>query len=100
MGDDVISAGTAIREAKGILDNAGAILSGVVVALDRQERTGKDEELSELSAVQSVRSEFDVPVTSIVGLRELLAYLLEKDASDLRAHALAVQTYKEKYGAR
>jgi orotidine 5'-phosphate decarboxylase subfamily 2 len=96
--DDVISAGTAIREAKSILDGAGAILAGVVIALDRQERTGKDDELSSLSAVQSVCSEFSVPVASIVGLGELLAYLVEKDASDLRAHADAVQKYKAKYG--
>merc|ERR1712087_593008 len=44
--DDVISAGTAIRESKVILDAGGAVLAGVVVALDRQERTGKDGELS------------------------------------------------------
>jgi len=98
--DDVISAGTAIREAKGILDAAGAILAGVVVALDRQERTGKDDELSTHSAVQAVRSEFGVAVTSIVGLDELLAYLIEKDASDLREHADAVRMYKERYGAQ
>merc|ERR1712139_718669 len=73
--DDVISAGTAIREAKSILDAAGATLAGVVIALDRQERTGKDEELSELSAVQSVQAEFGVPVRSIIGLDGLLAYL-------------------------
>jgi orotate phosphoribosyltransferase len=97
--DDVISAGTAIREAKGILDAAGAILAGVVVALDREERTGKDDDLSTQSAVQSVCSEFSVPVMSIVGLAELLAYLVEKDASDLRTHADAVRMYKDKYGA-
>merc|ERR1712139_197090 len=73
--DDVISAGTAIREAKSILDAAGAKLAGVVIALDRQERTGKDGELSELSAVQSVQAEFGVPVRSIIGLDGLLAYL-------------------------
>merc|ERR1712060_772677 len=44
--DDVISAGTAIRESKSILDAAGATLAGVIVALDRQERTGADAELS------------------------------------------------------
>merc|ERR550532_291736 len=60
--DDVITAGVAIREAKAILDSAGATLVGVVVAIDRQERTGKDGELSELSAVQSVQAEFGVPV--------------------------------------
>merc|ERR1719223_560787 len=50
--DDVISAGTAVREAKTILDGAKGILVGVVVALDRQEKSGKDGELSELSAIQ------------------------------------------------
>merc|ERR1719265_1722680 len=81
--DDVISAGTAIREAKAILDSAGAVLAGVVVALDRQERTGKDGELSELSAVQSVQAEFGVPVLSIVGLDGLLAYLEGKGGGGL-----------------
>lgn len=98
--DDVISAGTAIREAKAILDSAGATLAGVVVALDRQERTGKDGELSELSAVQSVQAEFGVPVLSIVGLDGLLAYLEGKGANALAEHTEAVRSYREQYGVK
>lgn len=96
--DDVISAGTAIREAKDILDAAGAVLIGVVVALDRQERTGKDGELSHLSAIESVQAEFSVSVLSIVGLGELLAYLEGTDGTELSSHVEAVKAYREKYG--
>merc|ERR1712139_366373 len=97
--DDVISAGTAIREAKNILDAAGATLAGVVVALDRQERTGKDDALSELSAIQSVRVEFGVPVHGIVCLDDLLAFLDEQGGGHgLGEYAEAVQTYRQRYG--
>mmetsp|Transcript_52489 Transcript_52489/g.96707 ORF Transcript_52489/g.96707 Transcript_52489/m.96707 type:complete len:551 (-) Transcript_52489:95-1747(-) len=98
--DDVISAGTAIREAKGILDSAGAFLAGVVVALDRQERTGKDGELSELSAVQSVQKEFGVPVLSIVGLDGLLDYLEGKGEVNLAEYTEAVRSYRQQYGTK
>lgn len=98
--DDVISAGTAIREAKGILDAAGASLAGVVVALDRQERTGKDGELSELSAVQSVQVEFGVPVLSIVGLDELLTYLETVESERFTEHVGAVRAYRHQYGVQ
>merc|ERR1712187_375719 len=96
--DDVISAGTAIREAKSILDGASATLVGVVIALDRQERTGKDGELSQLSAVQSVQEEFGVQVCSIVGLSDLLTYLKEQSDPSIAEYANAVRAYREKYG--
>jgi len=96
--DDVISAGTAIREAKAILDSAGATLAGVIIALDRQERTGKDGELSELSAVQSVQAEFGVPVRSIIGLDALLAYLDSQSADAQTPQADAVRRYRSQYG--
>lgn len=97
--DDVISAGTAIREAKAILDKANATLSGVVVAVDRQERTGKDDALSELSAIQSVRAEFGVSVVGIVCLDDLLTYLHEQGAGHgIGEYAEAVQAYRQKYG--
>jgi uridine monophosphate synthetase len=97
--DDVISAGTAVREAKAILDSAKAELAGVVVALDRQEKTGKDGELSEISAIQSVQEEFGVPVHSIVGLDGLLSYLETLGgAHGLAEHADAVRAYRKRYG--
>eukprot|EP00929_Paragymnodinium_shiwhaense_P013307 TRINITY_DN121177_c0_g1_i1.p1 TRINITY_DN121177_c0_g1~~TRINITY_DN121177_c0_g1_i1.p1 ORF type:complete len:537 (-),score=148.16 TRINITY_DN121177_c0_g1_i1:101-1651(-) len=95
--DDVISAGTAIREAKAILDAGGATLAGVVVALDRQEKTGKDGELSSLSAIQSVRKEFGVDVLSVVGLQGLLAYL-QRTGGSMAQHIDAVQAYRKQYG--
>jgi len=98
--DDVISAGTAIRDAKSILDVAAAKLVGVVIALDRQERTGADGELSQLSAVQSVQAEFGVDVLSIVGLDGLLAYLEAKggETNKLKEHADDVRAYRQRYG--
>jgi len=97
--DDVISAGTAVREAKAILDGAKAELAGVVVALDRQEKTGKDGELSEMSAIQSVQEEFGVPVHSIVGLDGLLSYLESLGGTHgLLEYADAVRAYRKRYG--
>merc|ERR1712110_356265 len=94
--DDVISAGTAIREAKHILDRGGANLVGVVIALDRQERTGKDGELSQKSAVQSVQEEFGVSVLSIVSLQNLLDFL--QSSTVLAEHTESVRAYREQYG--
>lgn len=96
--DDVISAGTAVREAKAILDAAEAKLVGVVVALDRQERTGKDGELSKLSAIQSVREEFGVPVVSVVSLNGLLSYLGSTQGNGLAEYVDAVRSYRDRYG--
>merc|ERR1712139_162209 len=97
--DDVISAGTAIREAKSILDAANGILAGVVVALDRQERSGKDGALSALSAIQAIRAEFGVPVQGIVCLDDLLAFLDEQTGGHGPGeYAEAVRAYRQKYG--
>jgi orotate phosphoribosyltransferase len=90
--DDVITAGTAIREALGIIQAAGGAASGVLLALDRQERgTGK------LSAVQEVEQEMGIPVVSIIRLEDLVAHL-EKSA-DSGKLLDAVKTYRERYGA-
>jgi len=94
--DDVISAGTAIRESKGILDAAGAMLAGVVLALDRQE-VGPGEDRS---AVQSVEAEMGAPVHSICCLDGLLAYLEERGGEDFARHAGAVRAYRQQYGVR
>lgn len=97
--DDVISAGTAVREAKNILDAADAKLAAVVVALDRQERSGKDDALSELSAIQSIRVEFGVPVHGIVCLDDLLAFLDEQGKGhDMGEYTEAVRAYRQRYG--
>ena len=99
--DDVISAGTAVREATGILAKAGAILVGVCVAVDRQEVTGGSTPPApgseRVSAVEGVRRELGVPVVPILTLTDLLAYLEAKGGSD--EHAANVRAYRETYGA-
>ncbi len=89
--DDVISAGTSVRESKVIIESQGAQLAGVTISLDRQER-GQ----GSTSAVQEVQSQFGVPVSSIVNLELLIRYLEEKPqyADNLKA----VLAYKGQYG--
>ncbi len=89
--DDVITAGTAIREVAAIVEQAGAELAGIVVAVDRQERgTG------ELSAIQEVERDFGVPVLPIVTLADVVAYLHE---TGLHAeHLDAIEAYRRTYG--
>jgi orotate phosphoribosyltransferase len=88
--DDVITAGTAIREAVDIITAAGAQPAGVVLALDRQERgTGQ------LSAVQEVEQTLRLPVTSILKLADLIEYL---ERSGNASQLAATQAYRAQYG--
>ena len=89
--DDVITAGTAIRESLAIIDTAGAKAAGVVIALDRQER-GQ----SERSAIQEVEQDLGLEVTSIIKLEELQEFLTDKP--DFRASLQAINSYREQYG--
>lgn len=89
--DDVITAGTAIREAVDIIESTGAILAGVVIALDRQER-GRGEQ----SAIQEVEATFGIPVISIVKLGHLLQYLQEKPGHN--EDMQKILAYRERYG--
>ncbi len=89
--DDVITAGTAIREVMDIIDKAGATPAGTVIALNSQER-GK----GELSAIQEVERDYNMPVASIVSLNDLLEYLAEKGGMD--AQIDAIQAYRAQYG--
>lgn len=89
--DDVITAGTAIREVLSIIEATDAKPSGVVVALDRQER-GQ----GELSAIQELEKEFDLPVASIVNLEQVLAYIAED--SELARFTESVSAYRDRYG--
>jgi orotate phosphoribosyltransferase len=91
--DDVITAGTAIREVMQIISTAGAKPAAVMVALDRQER-GR----GELSAIQEVEQDFAIPVVSIVSLTQVLDFL-EEDA-ELRHYLPAVQDYRAEYGIK
>jgi orotate phosphoribosyltransferase len=89
--DDVISAGTSVRESIALIRAAGAQPCGVVIALDRMER-GQ----SELSAVQEVRRNYDIPVISIATLDDLLGYL--RAEGGMEHNLAAVQTYRDRYG--
>jgi len=89
--DDVISAGTSVRESIHWINQAGAKPAGVAIALDRQERgTG------EKSAAQEVETSFGVPVISIAGLEDLILYLEEKSAADIDIGA--IRSYRQRYG--
>jgi len=91
--DDVISAGTSVRESIELIRAAGAQPCGVVIALDRMER-GQ----SELSAVQEVQHNYDIPVISIATLDDLLGYLRAEGGM---GHNLAsVQSYRNRYGVK
>ncbi|MGY4534121.1 orotate phosphoribosyltransferase [Pseudomonas sp. TE3786] len=89
--DDVITAGTAIREVMQIINGQSATAAGVLIALNRQER-GK----GELSAIQEVERDFGIPVISIVSLEQVLEYLAED--AELKKYLPAVQAYRAQYG--
>jgi orotate phosphoribosyltransferase len=89
--DDVISAGTSIRESVDIIRAAGATPAGVVIALDRQER-GQ----GELSAVQEVEKGYGMPVVAVATLADLIGYL--RGHAELERNLDAVTRYRENYG--
>ncbi|MBF0308801.1 MAG: orotate phosphoribosyltransferase [Magnetococcales bacterium] len=90
--DDVISAGTSVRQSVELIREAGASPAGVLVALDRQERGSGD-----LSATREVAASFGIPVTAIATLDDLLG-LLEQEES-LGEHLQAIRNYRDRYGA-
>jgi orotate phosphoribosyltransferase len=97
--DDVISAGTSVRESVELIRAAGAEPAAVLIALDRMERSGKDGELSAGSAVQAVAQEFGIPVVSIANLDDLFTYLSSASAdAELAQHKEAVAAYRSRYG--
>jgi len=88
--DDVITAGTAIREAKDIINANGAKTKGVVVALDRQEK-GK----GELSAIQEVEQNFGIAVVSIINLSHIVDYLKANNDENIISR---IESYRSQYG--
>ena len=94
--DDVITAGTSVRESVEIIRAAGAEPAAVLIAMDRMERAGPDDALSAHSAVQDVAKTYGIPVVSIASLSDILA-LLQDDAS-FAEHRDAVLAYRTKYG--
>jgi len=89
--DDVITAGTAIRESMEIIKAHNADLSGVLIALDRQEKGN-----GELSAIQEVERDFGTQVISIVTLTDLIAYL--EDQPDMAESLASIKQYQADYG--
>ncbi len=94
--DDVISAGTSVRESIQMIEAAGATPCGVAIALDRQEKAAEGGVDSPLSAVQQVQQRYGLPVVAVAGLADLLGYL--DGAPELATHRPAVLAYRERYG--
>ncbi|MDH3354980.1 MAG: orotate phosphoribosyltransferase [Chromatiales bacterium] len=90
--DDVISAGTSVRESVAIIENAGAAMAGVAIALDRQER-GQ----GETSAIQEIEQQQGIKVTSIASLSTLISYLEEKPA--FTDTLTQIRDYQGQYGS-
>ena len=99
--DDVISAGTSVRESVRLIEQAGATPCGVLIALDRMEKGGNAVEMTDTSAVQDVEKTFNMPVVSIMNLKDLLAFMDQDTprAKEARQFKEAVTVYREKYGA-
>jgi orotate phosphoribosyltransferase len=96
--DDVISAGTSVRESVDLIRKAGAEPAAVLIALDRMERSGTATEIGEKSAVQAVEQEFGLPVISIANLTGLMNFLTASSDAQLSNYLPAVKAYREKYG--
>lgn len=96
--DDVISAGTSVRESVELIRAAGATPSAVLIALDRMEKSGKDDALSVSSAVQEITNTYHMPVICIANLADLFDYLASGQASQLSQYTTAVSKYRAKYG--
>lgn len=91
--DDVITAGTAAKEAVDIIQASGAQVAGLVVALDRQERATEN---TPLSAIQMLEKEFNIPVVSLITLNDIIAYV--QNTPDFEAYLPAILSYQKKYG--
>jgi orotate phosphoribosyltransferase len=96
--DDVISAGTSVRESIRLLQAAAARPCGVLIALDRQEKATEGDKDVEWSAVQYVTTTLQLKVASIATLNDLLQYLKSTDDPALRVFADPVQRYRDRYG--
>lgn len=99
--DDVITAGTAIRASAELIEDAGAVLAGVVLALDRQER-GRNEDNQTQSAVQEIAAAYTIPCISIITLASLIEALAAKTgtghANEDEATLAAMRRYRAEYG--
>lgn len=96
--DDVISAGTSVRESVDIIRKAGAEPAAVLIALDRMERSGTATEIGQKSAVQAVEEEFGLPVISIANLMGVMSFLTASSDAQLSNYLPAVKAYRDQYG--
>lgn len=96
--DDVISAGTSVRESIAMIRAAGATPCGVAIALDRQEKATENGADVNYSAVQFVTQQLGLQVVAIASLGDLLQYLQSTNEPAVSAHAGAVQAYRARYG--
>lgn len=91
--DDVITAGTAVREVMDLFERTGTTPAGILVALDRQERgTGSK------SAIQEIEEQYKIPVLSIISLEQIVNYLRDQKDPALASNLEAVQKYREDFG--
>ena len=93
--DDVITAGTAIKEAIALIKGHSARLSGIVIALDRQEKG-----IGELSAIQEIEKNYNIPVINIINLQNVIDYLETSSNSNLKIYAKEVNAYRDNYGVQ
>lgn len=96
--DDVISAGTSVRESVEMLRAAGATPVAVLICLDRMEKSGTAEQIGEQSAVQHVEQTYGIPVFTIANLTDLLDYLDGSDSQALVVYRDKVKAYRAQYG--
>ena len=96
--DDVISAGTSVRESIAMIRAAGAQPAGVAIALDRQERATHEDRDAPWSAVQYVQRELGLPVVAVANLADLMQVLQGSADPALAAFAAPVQAYRQQYG--
>ena len=96
--DDVVSAGTSVRESIALIAAAGATPVGVAIALDRQEKSAEGGVDQSWSAVQYITSRLDLTVVSIATLADLLHYLRASRDAALDGHRQAVSAYRDRYG--
>lgn len=91
--DDVITAGTAIRQSISLITHAGATPAGIIVALDRQEKGSTD-----ISAIQEIEKNYDVPVVSLFTLEHLLEFVESHD--NFQKYLPALMQYRKQYGIK
>lgn len=89
--DDVITAGTAIREVMAIITSGGATPAGVVIGLDRREKGKQDR-----SAIQEIEAEYAIPVASIIAIEHIIGYLEGQQGSEVTV--AAIKAYRDRYG--